>query len=154
MTKKPERKLHEANHKIADWGGFTAAEMVEHALALGIDTDITCKDEATKQEVSRILRGKHGAGRVTVLTLDEYEARVMAEYRRIEKTAVTPATTEFANPEPEEAPPVSRGRRRSAPEAAPAEVVVNEDSGAERVRVSRRSKKMINPAYAPKKRGA
>lgn len=112
---KPPRKLHEANAKIADWGGFTAEEMAQHALDLGIPTDVTCATEKEKAAVLKALKGKKGADRVEVLTLDEYEARVKKTFDHIARTAVNPETTSFSNPEPE-AEPAPRSRRRKSAE--------------------------------------
>lgn len=117
-------KPKEVNKKFAEWGGFTAEEMAQAALDLGMETDVTCESAEAKAAILKALKGKKGADRVNVLTLDEYKARTDREFRRIAETAVTPETTSFSNPEedePEEAPRSrrSKGRERRGEERPP-----------------------------------
>ncbi len=123
---------------IAHWGGFTVEQIVKQALDHGGETWITCPDEAHKKAVLTCLRGKHGAPRVDVMTLDEYEARTRAAFDKIARTCVTPETTSFSNYEEDVLPKAARSTAKLRDESTTVK--------------PRRGKRVVNPAFAPKRR--
>lgn len=163
--------IKEVNEKIANWRGFTPREIADHALETTNRTmpiTLLCTDEAHKAAVAKELKGRPGANLVELQTLDEHEASIRAKEQAIAAGAAMPE--EPTAHEPEDFVPETgrktrkRGRvedRSTAHPDGPHRVnyadapqkMVDEETGTERVRVSKRSKKMINPAFAPKKRG-
>lgn len=142
---------------IVNWTGFTPKQIADHALETAqrsLEITVPVPDAATKAAVIAALKGRPGANCVEVLTLDEHAAKMDKLYRIISETAVNPGTTDFSNPEAEVVQQPRRSNRREpSPPVMEAAVSMSDVEPGERVRVSRRSKKMINPAYAPKKRG-